>query len=191
MKTQLATLMATVCYVGRAPKAPGSFGSLAAFPFIALMFALYHYAWVPFTAAMEWPFVPMMITFWAGMIVIGFLKGWWASVVYMREQGTDHDPKEIVIDEVVGQMIVFLYAFGHIFREQMTGVGPIVLLGLWSFVLFRLFDIVKPWPISWCDKHIKGGFGVMFDDVAAALLAIVVMIGTEPWVTGAFDALAG
>ncbi len=44
-----------------------------------------------------------------------------------------------------------------------------------AFILFRVFDILKPWPISWCDNHLKGGFGIMFDDVLAGLAAGGVM----------------
>ncbi|NBO18797.1 MAG: phosphatidylglycerophosphatase A, partial [Proteobacteria bacterium] len=68
------------------------------------------------------------------------------------------DPGEIVVDEVAGQWLL-LSAF--------SATGPAYIIG---FVLFRAFDIVKPWPISLADRKIHGGFGVMFDDILAGLL---------------------
>ena len=70
-----------------------------------------------------------------------------------------HDHSGIVWDEFVGFWITM-------FLIPVTWYW--ILLG---FVLFRLFDILKPWPISWCDKHVHGGFGIMLDDVLAGVLA--------------------
>jgi phosphatidylglycerophosphatase A len=92
-----------------------------------------------------------------------------------------HDPSEIVIDEVVGQMltsaltmisIVFVYnsELGKHYTSEMIDFTCFFLL---PFVLFRACDIIKPWPINWMDKNIKGGVGVMLDDIAAAFMASV------------------
>ena len=74
------------------------------------------------------------------------------------------DPAGVVWDEMFG------------FWVTMTGLSAdnwiILVLG---FVLFRVFDIVKPWPISWCDKHIKGGLGIMIDDLLAGLFAAALL----------------
>ena len=72
------------------------------------------------------------------------------------------DPGFVVIDEVAGQWVVLLAV-------------PFNPLG-WAlgFVLFRLFDILKPWPVSWADRRIKGGFGIMLDDLLAAGYAVIV-----------------
>lgn len=85
--------------------------------------------------------------------------GIWASDGYARmvKRG---DPSEVVIDEVAGIWLVF------------TAVPLDVVGGAAGFALFRFFDIVKPWPISWLNKHVPGGLGIMIDDVAAALAAI-------------------
>jgi len=81
--------------------------------------------------------------------------GWWAAQVYVKRTGLE-DPGVVVIDEIAAQMLVFMAA-------------PPTLLNLAvGFVLFRLFDILKPWPVSWADRHIKGGFGAMLDDLLAA-----------------------
>ena len=71
-----------------------------------------------------------------------------------------HDHSGIVIDEIAGYLIT------------MIAVPTEWLWILIGFILFRIFDILKPWPISWIDKNIHGGFGIMFDDVVAGLLAL-------------------
>jgi phosphatidylglycerophosphatase A len=83
-----------------------------------------------------------------------------------------HDAKLIVIDEVVGQclVVVLLEAF-------LPGLIDVMLLLVLSFLGFRLFDIAKPWPVGWVDSRVQGGFGVMLDDVVAALLAVLFLAG--------------
>jgi phosphatidylglycerophosphatase A len=103
-----------------------------------------------------------------------FALGIWASGVYCREAGIG-DPGAIVIDEVVGQFLTL----------TVTTAAP-----LWfaiGFFLFRLFDVVKPWPASWADREVKGGLGVMLDDVFAAVYSAAVLWGiqgaTERWLS--------
>ena len=109
------------------------------------------------------------ITFWgnvellATIAILMFIVGIWASNVTSNEMGVT-DPSEIVIDEVVGQWITLL------------AVPPNIILYFFGFILFRLFDIYKPWPISWADKNIKGGFGIMLDDAIAALYAVIFLL---------------
>ena len=90
--------------------------------------------------------------------------GIWSAQIHCRRLGRG-DPAEVVIDEVVG-MWICLWAWDG------TAIGFAV-----AFVLFRLFDILKPWPISWLDRHVPGGLGVMVDDVAAGLAAAVCLWG--------------
>lgn len=94
--------------------------------------------------------------------VIIFFIGWWASNIYLGDD-QNRDPKEIVIDEVAGMWLV-LSALPFTWAYYATG-----------FVLFRAFDAFKPWPICVADQKIKGGFGVMFDDILAAIAAILVI----------------
>lgn len=94
-------------------------------------------------------------------IVIFFL-GLWASKDFMTRTGA-HDPGAIVIDEVAGQWIVLLAA-------PLDPVAYAV-----AFGLFRLFDVLKPWPISWADRSIGGAWGVMVDDVLAGLCGLAVL----------------
>ena len=100
-----------------------------------------------------------------GAAALLFFAGWWASAMLLEKFGRD-DPGEIVVDEVAGQMLTLAAA-------------P---LDLWyfaaGFVLFRLADIVKPWPVSWADRR-KDGFGVMFDDVLAGLYALAVLLAAR------------
>lgn len=98
------------------------------------------------------------------VIVATFALGVWACNVAGRALGVD-DHRSLVIDEFVGQWIALL---------PVIGVAPwwTVLAG---FVLFRLFDVWKPWPIGWLDRHLKGGLGVMVDDVVAGVFAALAL----------------
>lgn len=95
-------------------------------------------------------------------IVMGL--GMWAIKQYLSHAEAQ-DPSEVVIDEVVGMALLFTalptYSIGWIFL---------------GFVAFRLLDSLKPFPIGWCDRHIKGPFGVMMDDVAAGVIAAGILL---------------
>jgi len=96
----------------------------------------------------------------ATMVASGI--GWWSVHIYTSETG-DADPSEVVVDELVGQWIALL------------SVPQELALYAVAFVLFRLFDIWKPWPIRWADRSVPGGLGVMLDDVLAGGLAAAVL----------------
>ena len=97
------------------------------------------------------------------VIVIGFAVGVWACDVAGRALGVD-DHRSLVWDEFIGQWIALLPAL----------LGPWWAVAL-GFALFRLFDVWKPWPIRYLDQHLKGGLGVMVDDVIAGVFAAVVL----------------
>jgi len=137
-----AILLATWFGSGYLPKMPGTWGSLAALPF----------AWA-IQAAWGTPAL-------AVAAVLAFVVGVWASNVYMARAGGDHDPGAVVIDEVAGQWLTLLAA---------GAVAPLPYAA--GFVLFRLFDVLKPWPVSLADRRVGGGLGVMLDDVLAAVYA--------------------
>ena len=103
-----------------------------------------------------------------GATLVVTLIGVWAANAYMAVAG-EHDPGPVVIDEVAGQWLTLLPAavLGSV-TWQVLIVG---------FVLFRAFDIWKPWPISWVDAHIEGGVGVMADDILAGLAAAACLWG--------------
>jgi len=75
-----------------------------------------------------------------------------------------HDPGMIVVDEVVGQTITLIFA------------GINLYLYLVGFVLFRILDITKPWPVGWADKKISGGLGIMLDDILAGVIAMILLL---------------
>lgn len=91
------------------------------------------------------------------------LIGTWAIHRYL-EHSQNKDPSEIVIDEVLGMAVLFLVLPSHAWMY--IGIG---------FAVFRLLDSIKPFPIGWCDKHIKGAWGVMCDDLVAGVLSAVIL----------------
>ena len=91
--------------------------------------------------------------------ILVFALGCWASEAVIRRAGDD-DPGPVVIDEVAGQFAALLPAATELWQFAL------------GFVLFRIADIVKPWPVSWADRRIKGGLGVMADDAIAAFYAL-------------------
>ena len=92
-----------------------------------------------------------------------FALGVWACQSAGRRLGVD-DHRALVIDEFVGQWIALVPAVAGPWWMAAAG-----------FVLFRLFDVGKPWPIGWLDRRLKGGLGVMVDDVVAGLFAAVAL----------------
>jgi len=103
----------------------------------------------------------------AGLLIaagVVFALGIWASNDYMARSGVN-DPGPVVIDEVAGQWLVLAVV-------PLDWVWFVV-----GFVLFRLFDIAKPWPVNVMDRCIKGGFGVMIDDIGAAIYAAASVYG--------------
>ena len=112
-----------------------------------------------------------------GATLIALIIGILACADHVRETKRD-DPPECVIDELAGQWLACafcLLTFGGLLPEPHISL-PLFFL---SFVLFRLFDIWKPWPVSWADKNIKGGLGVMTDDMIAGLMAGVLIIAVR------------
>lgn len=149
----MSKLFATVFGVGYLKPAPGTWGSLAALPLFWLV-----------NVFLGGPVAALVAT------IIVTLVGWWA--IKRATDGTDnHDPSEIVIDEVAGQWVALLpVSFG----AAAMGVGVHDLYPGWiaGFILFRIFDIWKPGPVGWADRR-DDAFGVMFDDIIAGALAAI------------------
>jgi phosphatidylglycerophosphatase A len=172
-----AWLISTFCGIGKIPLAPGTFGSLAAFPFIAFLIALSSGMGTIIRHTLLFNYscnndclMAISSAIFIFLIVVMFIVGAWASSVYERYSNTS-DPKEIVIDEVVGQSIVLTGCLPIILDAKSMPLKILVCIVL--FLLFRFCDILKPWPISWFDKNIEGGLGVMLDDLIAAVMAIL------------------
>lgn len=150
--SRLHVVIATFLGVGFSPVAPGTVGSLAALP---LAFALLQ---VDILAAT--------------LIVIGlYFLGLWSANHLERVSG-QHDAQIIVIDEVVGVCVSAL-----MLDWWFLGATDHSVLLLLSFLSFRFFDVLKPWPISWIDRTVGGGVGVMVDDLVAALMGVLAVAG--------------
>ncbi|AHD00953.1 phosphatidylglycerophosphatase A family protein [Leisingera methylohalidivorans] len=147
-----AQLIGTVCGVGFLRPAPGTWGSLAALP---LAYGLHQLGGFPLLALATLASIP---------------AGLWATRV-MTAGSDNHDPSEIVVDEVAGQWIA-LWAISY--PAWAHGIAITVLWPGWisAFLLFRLFDIWKPGPVGWADRQ-EGPFGVMMDDVIAGAMAAI------------------
>ncbi len=119
------------------------------------------------------------LSLWIYLVVllVGFAIGVWACGIAGRALGVD-DHRSLVWDEFIGQWVALmpllvpalLPASG--FRWWMLAAG---------FILFRLFDVWKPWPIRWFDRRVKGGLGVMIDDVIAGVFAAVLLVLILHW----------
>ncbi len=106
-------------------------------------------------------------------LIIIFLYSFFAISEYIREN-ENKDPKEVVIDEVIGQSIpIYLYEISHGAEKD---PHESILFYLYIFILFRFFDIKKPFPISIFDKKFKNSFGVIFDDVIAGFYVVLTLI---------------
>lgn len=134
--------------LGLMRRAPGTWGTVAGLPLALLLLAL--------PSLVAWP-----------LLLLAAGAGVWICGATARDWGT-HDHGAIVWDEVVG------YALTVLLAACWLTIDPLQLL--LAFVLFRLFDILKPWPISYLDRHIHGGLGIMLDDLLAGIFAGLVMI---------------
>ncbi len=132
---------------GLSPKAPGTFGSIAALPFFFLL--LYLPLWM-----------------YIAILLVSFFVGIYLCGKTAKDLGV-HDHPAIVWDEFVGLWLALL----PLVAVEFTLWG--VVLG---FVLFRFFDIVKPWPIRYFDQHVHGGLGIMVDDVFAGVFAAIPLL---------------
>lgn len=137
---QLIMALATGFYVGMIPKAPGTWGSMAAL--------------IPWFFIKDLP-LQAYLTVLAVIFVVGFFVSGSAEKILDRP-----DAGPIVIDEILGMFITLTLAPAH---------PAAWILG---FILFRIFDIFKPFPVSWFDRKIHGGIGIMMDDVVAGLYAL-------------------
>jgi phosphatidylglycerophosphatase A len=145
-------LLATLFGIGLLPIAPGTWGSLA-----ALMVYLYVAIYLSFSSE-------IIILLTASLVIFSILVCHYATRELSKK---DKDQKSIVIDELAGLWIALLPLTGLIM------VREILLYSVVAFLLFRLFDIWKPYPISLIDAKMKSGFGVVLDDLVAGIYAAI------------------
>jgi phosphatidylglycerophosphatase A len=167
---RLALLVATGFGLGYLPKAPGTWGSLAGVGMVCLL-SLDAVRFVPHTSA--WPLEPLPVTLALALI------GAWASHRVAKGQGSA-DPQFVVIDEISGQQIGLLpLCFFHWHPGDMRKIDlwyPEWHYLLAGFILFRIFDIWKPWPVRAAEK-LPGGWGIMADDWVAGIYAAMGLWG--------------
>ena len=150
-------LFVTLFGIGRIKKIPGSFASLATTLFL---FFLFHISNV----------TPN--TFLIFLIIIFFIS-LYAINIFIKDL-VNKDPKEVVIDEFIGQSIpICLYEIAH---EGAKETYQVLTSYFIMFILFRIFDIVKPYPVSYYDKNFKNSLGVIMDDVCAGLYVVVSLV---------------
>lgn len=145
---------------GLAPFAPGSFGTLAAVP---LWLLLRH----------------MPLPLYAAVVAILFALGCWLCGASARALGV-HDYGGIVFDEIVGFLATCIPLLPALAAID-SGWRATALWTAAAFALFRLFDIWKPWPISTFDRRLGGGFGIMLDDLLAAVYAGAILAAAIRW----------
>tara|TARA_B100002052_G_scaffold284874_1_gene297182 strand:+ start:158 stop:649 length:492 start_codon:yes stop_codon:yes gene_type:complete len=150
-------LFVTLFGIGKLKKIPGSYASLVTTVFLFFLFHILNFS-------------PNI--FLIGLIIV-FLISLYAVNVFIKDLD-NKDPKEVVIDEFIGQSIpICLYEIAH---EGTKGTSKVLTFYFIMFILFRIFDILKPYPVSFYDKNFKNGFGVIMDDVCAGLYVVVVLV---------------
>ena len=157
MLNKINFLFVSLFGIGKIKKIPGSFASLATTLFLFFLFHILNVS-------------PNIVLF---AIIIVFLISFYAVNVFIKDL-TNKDPKEIVIDEFIGQSIpICLYEVVHDLPKETDQALKFYLI---IFVLFRFFDITKPFPVNYYDKNYKNSFGVIMDDVCAGLYVVLVLV---------------
>ena len=150
-------LFVTMFGLGKIKIIPGTFGSLAT---IIILYILFHILDISSNFIL------------LGLIVISVYS--FLAVASYIEKNENKDPKEIVIDEFIGQSIpIYLYEISH--NTEKSHNEAIIFYAI-CFILFRFFDIKKPFPVSFFDKNYKNCFGVIMDDVCAGLYVVLSLI---------------
>ncbi len=143
--------------IGKLPRIPGSYASLVTVIFLYVLFNIFL---VP---------AEVFLFFLVGIFIISLF----AVNLFIKDL-TNKDPKEVVIDEFIGQSIpICLYEIAH---SETTNSSRIITFYFIMFILFRIFDITKPYPVSYYDKNFKNSFGVIMDDVCAGLYVVAILV---------------
>ncbi len=153
----LNTLFVTMFGLGKIPKIPGTFGSLVT---VIILYICFHILNLSSNIIL------------IGLIIIFFFS--FSAVATHIKDKENKDPKEVIIDELIGQSIpIYLYEISH-GTEKSSNEAMIFYCV--CFVLFRFFDIAKPFPVSFFDKNFKNSFGVIMDDVCAGFYVVLSII---------------
>ena len=157
MISKINFLFVTLFGVGKIKKIPGSIASLVTLFFL---FFLFHFLKIS----------PNLFLFF---LVLVFFISLYSINIYIKDS-SNKDPKEIVIDEFIGQSIpVSLYEVAHNAPKESDQILKFYFI---MFILFRIFDIVKPFPVNYYEKNFKNSFGVVMDDVCAGLYVVAILV---------------
>ena len=150
-------LFVTLFGIGKLKKIPGSYASLVTTIFLFIVFHILYIS-------------PNLVL--TALIILFFIS-LYAVNIFIKDLD-NKDPKEVVIDEFIGQSIpICLYEIAH---EGTKETNQVLTFYFIMFILFRIFDIAKPYPVSYYDKNFKNSFGVIMDDVCAGLYVVAVLV---------------
>ena len=150
-------LFVTLFGIGKLKKIPGSYASLVTTIFLFFLFHVLNFS-------------PNIVLI--GIVIIFFISLYTVNI-FIKDLD-NKDPREVVIDEFIGQSIpICLYEIAH---EGTKETSKVLIFYFTMFILFRIFDIVKPYPVSYYDKNFKNSFGVIMDDVCAGLYVVAVLV---------------
>jgi phosphatidylglycerophosphatase A len=157
MINKINFLFVTLFGIGKIKKIPGSFASLATTLFLFFLFHMLNVS-------------PNIILF--SLIIIFFIS-LYAVNIFIKDL-VHKDPKEVVIDEFIGQSIpICLYEVAHNMPKETDQILKYYFI---MFILFRIFDITKPFPVSYYEKNFQNSFGVIMDDVCAGLYVVAILV---------------
>ena len=157
MLNKINFLFVTLFGIGKIKKIPGSIASLVTTIFL---FFLFHILNISLNIVLI-------------CVIIIFFISLYAVNIFIKDLD-NKDPKEVVIDEFIGQSIpICLYEIAH---EGTKETDQVLTYYFIMFILFRIFDITKPFPVSYYDKNFKNSFGVIMDDVCAGLYVVSVLV---------------
>ena len=143
--------------LGKIPKIPGTFGSLAT---VLILYFFFHILNISSNIILV-------------SLIIIFIYSFSAVATHIKDN-KNKDPKEVIIDEFIGQSIpIYLYEISH--GTEKSPDEASIFYGV-CFILFRFFDIAKPFPVSFFDKNFKNSFGVIMDDVCAGFYVVLSLI---------------
>ena len=150
-------LFVTIFGLGKIKLIPGTIGSLVT---VIIHYFMFHTLGVP---------SELILFFW----IIIFIYSFSAINSYIKNND-NKDPREVIIDEFIGQSIpIYLYEISHGISKDSREA---ILFYFYIFILFRFFDIKKPFPVNFFDRKFKNSFGVIFDDVIAGLYVVLTLI---------------
>ena len=157
MTNKINFLFVTLFGIGKIKKIPGSIASLATTLFLFFLFHILNIS-------------PNIVLI---SVIIIFFISLYAVNIFLKDLD-NKDPKEIVIDEFIGQSIpLCLYEVAHNVPKETAEILKFYFI---MFILFRIFDITKPFPVSYYEKNFKNSLGVIMDDVCAGLYVVAVLV---------------